>query len=171
MTCSDALPIGAGLCVRTNVAEAYAEHYRNAAVQLSDRRGASLLSGGDFEICYVACRLGLGMGLFPELKVIHLIPKERIDEQYLVKIAEGIHISLFLLKYKWLGVLPQSDNTIFRSLRIIRNICRFRGLRRRMYLAEVRAAKIANKIIGGRGTVATASPEIFENVSPSKRQQ
>jgi glycosyltransferase involved in cell wall biosynthesis len=147
MTCSDALPIGAGLCLRAAVGAAYTENFAKTDVQLSDRRGASLMSGGDFDICYYACHLGFGMGLFPELKLTHLIPKERIDEQYLVKITEGIHVSLFLLRYKWLGMHPPSYITVSGILRFIRDCFRFRGLRRRTYLAEVRAANIANRII------------------------
>jgi len=44
---------------------------------ISDRRGASLMSGGDVELSYVACGTGLGIGIFPQLKVTHLIPGSR----------------------------------------------------------------------------------------------
>jgi glycosyltransferase involved in cell wall biosynthesis len=171
MTCSDALPIGAGLCVRAAVGAAYAEHFGKADVQLGGRRGASLLSGEDFDMCYYVCHLGLGMGLFPQLKVTHLIPKERLDKQYLVRLTEGIHISLFLLRYKWLGIFPPSHITGLGLLRFTRNFYRFRGLRRRTYLAEVRAAKIAARMINAIRNTSTASPVNSGVVLPHKRQQ
>jgi hypothetical protein len=112
----------------------------------------------------------MGMGLFPGLKLTHLIPKERIDEEYLLRIAEGIHISLFVLRHKWLGIAPPSDITVIGLLRFIRNFYRFRGIRRRMYLAEVRAAKIAKKMIDVTGSIANVPSQISDNVSPCKRQ-
>src|SRR4029077_4567759 len=63
MTCLDAEPWGAGQCVRLNVAKAYMSQYREAAIQISGARGKILLRGEDIEICYVACGLGLGMGI------------------------------------------------------------------------------------------------------------
>lgn len=157
MTCLDAQPWGAGLCVRINVAKAYMMNCKQGAVQLSGRRGKSLLSGEDIEICYVACSLGLGMGLFPELKITHLIPKERIDEDYLVRINEGIHTSAFLLAYKWLGVLPSSIFDGLGPLRFCKDILLHRGMQRRMYLARLRGVMAARKIILSAGYSAIAS--------------
>ena len=155
ITCSDALPIGAGLCVRANIVKAYAEQYEKAAIQLSGRRGASLVGGEDYEICYVACRLGQGMGLFPELKLTHLIPKERVREDYLLKITEGTHISSILLAYKWRGVLPRSPFSTLGALSILKNILINRGFDRRKYFAFLRATIRARRIIaeGQSGTV------------------
>jgi glycosyltransferase involved in cell wall biosynthesis len=147
MTCSDATPIGAGLCVRADVAREYVKHYRNAAVRVSDRRGASLISGGDFEICYVACNLGLGMGLFPELTLLHLIPSQRLNEDYLVKLAEGIHTTGYLLAYKWQGIRPRSLFAGLGVASMLRDILYYRGIHRRMYLARLRAIVAARRII------------------------
>lgn len=146
-TCADAEPWGAGLCVRAFVATEYRELYMKSVVQVGDRTGTSVLSGGDTEICLVACKLGLGMGLFPELKVIHLIPKERILEDYLVKITEGIQTSLHLVAYKWRGLLPNSPFSLMNVLRLGKSILLKRGIHRRMYLASVRARIRARNII------------------------
>jgi glycosyltransferase involved in cell wall biosynthesis len=147
MPCVDATPWGAGLCVRANVARAYMAHCDDTAIVLSDRRGKDLISGGDAEISYVAGALGLGMGLFPELNVLHLIPSERINEDYLVKISEGIGTAGFLLAYKWCGQFPRSYYSGLGLLRFIRGLLRSRGLRRRMLLAEARASGTARKMI------------------------
>ena len=34
--------------------------------------------------------MNLGVGLFVSLKLTHLIPKNRLQEDYLVRLAEGI---------------------------------------------------------------------------------
>ena len=105
-SCREAAPWGAGLCVRAKVAAAYGQSMSQSAILISGRSGRALLSGEDVEISIVACNLGLGMGVFPELKLIHLIPKERISENYLLKLFEGTTTSDQLLAYKWQGVNP-----------------------------------------------------------------
>ena len=151
MTCHEAIPVGAGLCVRAEVARAYVEHYRNATLRMSGRRGVSLMSGEDFEICYVACSLGVGMGLFPELMLLHLIPPHRLTEDYLLRLAEGIHTTGYLLAYKWQGIRPRS---LFAGLGVagmLRDILYYRGIHRRMYLARLRAIVAARRIIAATG--------------------
>ena len=80
LPCADATPWGAGLCVRRIVAEAYCRLGEESKHPITGRIGEVLLSGDDIELCYVAAKLGFGVGIFPELKVLHLIPKERISE-------------------------------------------------------------------------------------------
>jgi hypothetical protein len=60
-------PWGAGLCGRANVANAYCQANEQPAISISGRKGTSLLSGEDVEISYVACHLGFGIVVFPEL--------------------------------------------------------------------------------------------------------
>src|SRR5262249_9461320 len=87
--CIGARPWGAGLCVRSTVASAYQRYSETTTVQVKGRTGQVLNSGEDVEIGYVACDLGFGVGIFPELALVHLIPKERLNEDYLVRLAEG----------------------------------------------------------------------------------
>ena len=63
------------MCMRAIVGAAYCRHYAQTQIRLTSRRGASLMCGEDTEICYIACEMGFGMGLFPELCVKHLIPR------------------------------------------------------------------------------------------------
>ncbi len=162
MTCLDAEPWGAGQCFRLNVAKAYVTQCREGAIHISGARGKILLRGEDIEICYVACSLGLGMGIFPELKITHLIPKERIDEDYLVRIAEGIHTSAFLLAYKWRGVHPRSLFAGLGVLSLLRDIVYYRGIHRRMYLARLRGIVAARRIIAAKDDLASIRPIVTQ---------
>ena len=146
-TCIEATPWGAGLCLRESVATAYCKLWNESVIQISGRTGKSLLSGGDDEIGYVACSLSFGMAIFPELKLIHIIPKERVTEEYLIRLHEGQSISRLLLNYKWQGVTPINLRTLLGFLTALKNILRHRGVRRRMYLAYLRATLKVRHII------------------------
>src|ERR1017187_1608091 len=146
-TCREAMPWGAGMCIRRNVATAYRQYWQETTIHIPDRSGNALVSGGDVEISHVACGLGLGMGIFPELKVTHLIPKERVTEDYLVRLREGIALSDNLLAYKWQAKVPRNYLSVFGVIRILKNVLVYRGIRRRMYLAEVRASINARQFI------------------------
>ena len=147
MPCYGAHPWGAGQCVRAPVARAYRDHAANACIEISDRRGKDLASGGDVEISYVACSLGFGVGIFPELRVIHLIPANRVEEDYLVRNFEGGVASSILLDFKWQNVVPPSPLSGLGLLRIVRNLLNKRGVHRRMYLGWLRATIRMRRVI------------------------
>jgi glycosyltransferase involved in cell wall biosynthesis len=147
--CSEALPCGAGLCVRRSVAAAYVKHYREAQLKLTGRKAGSLVSGDDTELCYIACSLGLGFGMFPELALSHLIPADRLEEQYILRLVEGIHTSGHLLDYKWHAKFPGRPRSIREMLRIALNLCTMRGVDRRVYLAGLRGASLARAMLEG----------------------
>jgi len=140
-------PWGAGMCVRAIVADEYCRLYTKSAIRVGDRIGHSLLSGGDTEICCVACAIGLGMGLFPTLKLVHLIPKERIDEDYIVRIYTGIQTSLHVIDYKWHGLVPSSPYTIMNVLHVCKQFLLERRFQRRLYIARLRAIAAARRTI------------------------
>jgi glycosyltransferase involved in cell wall biosynthesis len=144
---AETIPLGAGLCVRASVADAYRRMNNESAISISGRRGKELLGGEDFEISYVACHLGLGIGVFPELRLTHLISKERVSPKYLLKICEGAVTSNVLLAYKWKGSLPKSPLRPSGLLSILKNVAIHRGLDRQIYLANVRALISARRII------------------------
>jgi glycosyltransferase involved in cell wall biosynthesis len=90
----ETMPSGAGLCVRRQVANEYAAYHENGKRKvMMDRTGASLLSGGDTDLASTACDIGLGAGLFVTLKLTHLIPPERLTEDYLARLLEGLAFS------------------------------------------------------------------------------
>jgi glycosyltransferase involved in cell wall biosynthesis len=95
----ETMPCGAGLCVRRNVARHYRQlHQEGKRSFLLDRVGQSLLSGGDNDLAASACDVGLGVGIFASLRLTHLIPSARLEEDYLVSLAEGISLSAILLR-------------------------------------------------------------------------
>jgi glycosyltransferase involved in cell wall biosynthesis len=150
--CVPSMPWGAGMCVRAGVATAYCEYSQNSSIQIADRRGRdSLMSGGDLEICRVACKIGLGMATFPELRITHLIPKERVALGYLLKIVEGTDASNMLLDYKWSGQIPKSPLRLRGLLSMIYTLIAHPGLDSvvifRMHLANIRATLRAKRII------------------------
>jgi hypothetical protein len=96
----EATPWGAGLCVRRPVAIAYCRHCEITPIRITGRHGKLLLSGEDIEMSEVACGMGLGTDVFPELKLAHIIPKERISTEYLLRVFEGS-------TYKCSGTVPR----------------------------------------------------------------
>jgi hypothetical protein len=96
----EATPIGAGLCIRKQVADAYATLVRNDSKRLGlDRRGNLLTGCGDLDMVYTAHDLNLYTGLFINLKLQHLIPSKRLEEQYLLQIYEGNAYSATILSF------------------------------------------------------------------------
>jgi glycosyltransferase involved in cell wall biosynthesis len=146
-TCFDALPWGAGLCLRRAVATAYLRLYEQSSVRLTDRCGKSLMSSGDTEICFVACNVGFGMGVFPQLRLTHLIPKERIEDRYFVELIESKRISDILLNFKWRGHVPEKIISLRKALSIVKAATFTRGLQRQLYFADLRAIIKAKRMI------------------------
>jgi glycosyltransferase involved in cell wall biosynthesis len=140
-------PIGAGLCVRKKVAMAYRQFCDESSIQITDRQGASLFGGGDTEISFICCSHGLGIGIFPELKLTHLIPQGRVSEDYFVRLLEGTCLSHFLLDYKWRHIIPQSTFSVKTLLSVLKAILLYRGVDRKMRFAWVRALAKAKGII------------------------
>jgi len=159
--CIQATPWGAGMCLRSHVAAAYRECCDKSIIHIASRRGKNgLLSGEDIEMCYVACEQGNGMGTFPQLRLTHLIPKERVTVRYLLKVFEGTTTSNLLLAYKWEGRLPNRPLRPWGLISILRNLVTQQGIDRRMYLASVRAEVTAGRVIAAsrldqNSTIAT----------------
>lgn len=83
-------PVGAGMCLRRQVVEAYlASIAAQPGRLILGRVGSSMLSSEDIDIAYHAIDLGMGCGRFPALRLTHLIPKARCERNYLLRLAEG----------------------------------------------------------------------------------
>jgi glycosyltransferase involved in cell wall biosynthesis len=144
---SDAIPWGAGLCIRKEIAQAYCKFFERSRIQLPGPRGNALSRSEDKEISLVCCRNGLGVGIFPELKLQHLIPQSRVSEDYMVRLGEGIMVSNLLLDYKWWNIIPRTPFDLDGMLSILKTLLLRRGVDRRMGFAGVRAALKASQII------------------------
>lgn len=135
-------PCGAGLCIRRSVAERYLE-----MVVLDPKRaklgrtGRSLTSCEDIDIAFIACTIGLGTGRFISLKLTHLIPKQRLQEEYLLRLVKGIAYSSTVLSALW-GKLPAYTS---RSQRLLQFYSRWRmdARSRRFYQASQAGKQLA----------------------------
>ena len=141
----DTMPCGAGLCVRRSVADHYLRLHeqRERAFQL-DRMGDSLLSGGDNDLAACACDIGLGVGLISALKLTHLIPPQRLTDDYLARLSEGIQFSSTLLDAKWGKAAParSASGRLLDFLRTLRLKPPHRQILRAAYRGRDRAAKM-----------------------------
>lgn len=87
-------PCGAGLCVRKVVANKYADLVCTDPKRFNlDRKGNIMTSCGDTDFAFTACDIGLGTGLFVGLKLNHLMPASRLEEEYLIRLTEGMEYS------------------------------------------------------------------------------
>ena len=106
------VPFGAGLCVRAKVARAYASNASGSEIKRRlDRRGGSLIGGGDLDLALTSYELGLGVGLFGELVVTHLIDKRRLSPQYLHQVFVGGTYSFHMVRYLHTGIAPRYRGT------------------------------------------------------------
>lgn len=93
-----ALPYGAGMCVRRAVAEHYAQVTLPAPHRrMLDRTGDSLIGGGDADLGFTAYDLGLGNGLFPSLRLKHLIAARRLTVEYMERLVRDMSFSYVVL--------------------------------------------------------------------------
>lgn len=103
----DSTPWGAGLCLRREVAQAYAAELANHPLRRQlDLHGQTLLYGGDTDIAYVACAHGYLKGVFARLTLQHLIPARRCEPAYLMRSMEGHAYSSVMHEYILSGTVP-----------------------------------------------------------------
>jgi glycosyltransferase involved in cell wall biosynthesis len=142
---TDATPVGAGMCLRRRVGEAYVEHARHSAIEIGSLKGESLEGHEDYEICFLACNGVRGMGIFPELKITHLIPRQRVSEAYMTRLVESRTYSHLVLLYKWTGRLPRTPFSLHGAASFCLNLFTRNGFDRHIYFAELRAVIAARR--------------------------
>jgi hypothetical protein len=84
------------MAIRREAAAAWSA--RLSSRNFTDRRGVELTSGGDNDLVLTLLGDGWEVGYFPELRLIHLIPAERLEPDYLARLNRGIQKS-------WMQVL------------------------------------------------------------------
>jgi glycosyltransferase involved in cell wall biosynthesis len=88
--CYESAPCGAGLCVKRSVAEKYSISLKSDPKRQNlDRKGQSLMSCGDVDLACTACDIGMGTGIFTRLELTHIIPTKRLQQDYLLRLAEA----------------------------------------------------------------------------------
>lgn len=83
---------GAGMAIRREVLSGLRK--LNFQSHLTDRSGNSLSSGGDSELCFAARLLGWTIWRAADARFIHAIPDNRMTEDYLLRLTEGIGQSI-----------------------------------------------------------------------------
>lgn len=139
----DAMPFGAGICVRRAVADAYAKLIQgDPARKAFDRTGNQLLGCGDTDLVLTAYDLGYGTGTFTGLKLTHLIPKARLAEDYLLRLVESTTYSVTLLKALrgYAPPMPSRSQRLldwYQSLHLDSQVRQFEAARRRGFHAAL----------------------------------
>ena len=133
------MPWGAGLCVRREIATYYLELVeRMDSNAIIDRRGSELFCSGDVLFSWAAAGMGKGFGVFPELRVTHLIAAARLKTDYFLRLVHAWWISETILTYLLAGIRP-------RKLTWERRL--------RLWLSFLRSGRFAGnyKMAGARG--------------------
>lgn len=147
---SEWIPWGAGMCVRKVIAEKWRAKVMHDALQIDKdgsvpptagalslnegedlrsllgRRGKSLTSAEDVDLAATALDHGYGTGVFARLRLTHLIPRGRLEKDYLLRLAYWMSYSntLFLilrtvhhplLKRSWLDELRELKKWLSQS--------------------------------------------------------
>jgi glycosyltransferase involved in cell wall biosynthesis len=135
------IPPGAGMGIRKTIAEYYTQQIENDPVRQGlDPVGEMLSRAGDTDLALCAFELGLARGYFPQLKLKHLIPKSRLEPDYIESLIEGSNYSVSLLSLiKGLTVpnLPPAGQRLLNDFKLwVRN--RTDPLQLKMIRAEER---------------------------------
>jgi glycosyltransferase involved in cell wall biosynthesis len=101
------IPWGAGLVATRAVADHYLKLVKELRVNsLLDRRGQQLFCGGDDLFSWASVGVMQGFGIFPELRLSHLISAGRLDRNYFVRLLHDHSFSHGVLRYLLTGVRP-----------------------------------------------------------------
>jgi glycosyltransferase involved in cell wall biosynthesis len=141
-------PVTAGMCLRRTVAEAYvSETVSNPTQRILGSRGGSLLRGEDVALGKIALKLGYTVGQFAQLRVLHLIPKRRIDPAYLFSLYRHLCASGHLIS--WVDGLGREPIRLgWRTqLRAAYHFVKGNRIRRRLVIEELRGFQLARKIV------------------------
>jgi len=153
------LPAGAGFCIRRKVAEAYARN--DAQARQIGRRGNVLTSCEDTDLVLTGCDLGYGYGCFVELRLLHLIHKGRLAEDYLLRLVEGCTLSTSLLQARRNGALPPSPSKPWwrRKLGAFRRRLMMKRMDRLILEARMRGWEQAKAVISQTSSTVPGGPQ------------
>lgn len=141
-------PCGAGMCVRKIVAQKYAALVCTDQKRLGlDRKGKLLMSGGDSDLAFTSCDIGLGTGQFTSLKLTHLMPASRLEEEYLIRLVESMEYSHRILD-SVRGQMPTLPHVSWKGkLLEYYRLLRMNPRNRRFYKAKRRGYTLAHQAI------------------------
>jgi glycosyltransferase involved in cell wall biosynthesis len=85
----DCAPIGAGMAIRSVAISRYVQKISSGGTAITDRTGNSLMSGGDNDMVLEILKAGWEVGYFPELRLQHIIPAQRMEIPYLARMLNN----------------------------------------------------------------------------------
>jgi glycosyltransferase involved in cell wall biosynthesis len=142
-----AVPYGAGLCVRRDVATSYYNKCSRGNIRRSlDRAGKGVGSGGDTDFALCAIDLGLGTARFTSLRLTHLISAERLNENYLIKLHAGFSASQEILA-SLRGVREETGTGLKEMVRFGLEVVLASPMQRKLLLASRRARAEARRLL------------------------
>jgi glycosyltransferase involved in cell wall biosynthesis len=143
-----AIPFGAGMTLRRRVAEHFLHLYDTVPLRkFLGRAGKDMGSGEDDDLAFCAYDLHLGTARFRSLKLTHLIPKERLNDDYFVRLNAGFARSRDVLHVLWHRQLPPLDRVPIRQLRYWYNVWKRKGLERRIFVAAEKQRAWVRRIL------------------------
>lgn len=144
-------PWGAGMCVRRSLATAYLRSSEaDPDLFKLDLQGRELVYGGDTDIAYQGCAMGLGKGVFPSLSVSHLIPPARCERAYLLRVIEGHAYSEVLHHWVLHGSLPTDSASRLEGLKRVFRLLLSSADQRALEGARRRGRLRARRELGGK---------------------
>lgn len=146
---SQSTPVGAGMCIRRHVAVAY------AAATAADpfkgrlgRAGSTMMACEDTEMAHTSFESGLGVGLFPQLSLLHLIPADRLTQSYMLRVAEGRQASIVVMRAMRGDSTPHPlSNHPAKRLYSLLQLPFLPPFKRRLLLAEVRGHRRGEALV------------------------
>lgn len=131
------VPYGAGMCVRSDVGRAYvAKSETDELCTKLDRIGKGVGAAGDHDICHTAQDLSLAIGRFPSLRMTHLIPGDRMQPEYFLKLVRGNSRSALLLALARNSAASYRTTRFWPIVKLIRSYLFKRGMEGRILRAQ-----------------------------------
>lgn len=120
----NATPWGAGLVTTKATSERFAVLLRETSLnQVLGRRGTQLTGCEDGFFTWAAVDLGKGFGIFPSLRIVHLISARRVSRPYMVRMVRQGNYSEFITDYLFYGERPRP----FGLMALLRVLAKLRG--------------------------------------------
>jgi glycosyltransferase involved in cell wall biosynthesis len=103
------MPWGAGLCVNRRIVKPYLELMETLrSTGVIGRRGSRLFSGEDDTFSWACVKEGEGFGIFPELRLTHLIWEGRLTQRYFIRLFHDHTFSQAVLRYLLAATPPRA---------------------------------------------------------------
>ena len=121
------------------------------------RQPGRRVSGDDQYLCFCAEDLGLGVGRFPQLRLRHVIPPQRVrSESFLTTVRGNYHGMVLLQAVRNVGGLR--SRLLWPLLRALGGALLYRGMRRRIHFAEVHGQFSALREARSRHRIHNGAP-------------